>query len=210
MQPQRMSDYIHQQTLIQSTALRVAMETQEATDARHLQSGIKGVKDEFKIGDYVLVQYESNDHRAPTKLHPRWRGPCRVINVTVRPEGDIYTVQHLDSTKYEDFHVKLLRAFNYDPNHVDPIDIVDISTTDSQTFLVERILQHRFTSTKQTRSNMEVQVKWVGYSQSTWEPYANVATNIVFHNYLKDHNLAHLLREGYKTVPLSKRQRVNK
>ena len=72
--PQRMSDYIRQQTELQTIALQVAMHTQQQTDLRHLQSGEILPKDEFRVGDYVLVQYESNAHRAPTKLHPRWRG----------------------------------------------------------------------------------------------------------------------------------------
>ena len=203
--PQRMSDYIRQQTELQTIALQVAMQTQQLTDLRHLQSGEVLPKDEFKIGDYVLVQYESNNHKAPTKLHPRWRGPCRVVNVTVRPQGDIYTVQHLDSTKYEDFHVKLLRAFNYDPNHVDP---VHIATTDNQSFLVDRILNHRFTSKRKLRGSMEVQVRWVGYDRPTWEPYANVANVDKFHSYLKDHNLSSFLREGYRDPP-AKRNRTN-
>ena len=111
------------------------MHTQQQTDLRHLQGGEILPKDEFRVGDYVLVQYGSNAHRAPTKLHPRWRGPCRIVNITVRPADDIHTVQHLDSTKYEDFHVKLLKAFNYDPNYVDP---VEIATADNQTFVVEK------------------------------------------------------------------------
>ena len=42
-----MSDYIRQQSELQTIALQVAMQTQQLTDLRHLQSGKVLPKDEF-------------------------------------------------------------------------------------------------------------------------------------------------------------------
>ena len=74
-------------------------------------------------------------------MHPILRGPARIVNKVSRSEGDIYTVQHLDSTKLEDFHFKLLRKFHYDARFTDPISV---ATSDNQTFEVEEILKYRF------------------------------------------------------------------
>jgi len=204
----RMADYIRDQRELQTIALQIAYETQAETDKKHLSKQKIQKKTEYAIGDYVLIAYEKDGHKPPSKLHPILRGPCRIVNKVSRSEGDIYTVQHLDSTKLEDFHVKLIRKFHHDARFVDPISI---ATSDNQTFEVERILNHRFTTKKQIKSSMEVLVQWVGYKETTWEPYANVATVAIFHEYLRKHGLARLLRDGFKdSEPArpNKRQRV--
>ena len=84
------------------------------------------------------------------------RGPCEIISRRPRPEGDVYTVHHLDSSKYEDFHVKLLRKFNYDSNYTDPRIVAQ---ADNQSFTVERILDHKFTPpNRKIKSNMWLKV----------------------------------------------------
>ena len=188
-----MSQYIQAQRDIQTIALQVAYETQSRTDQKHLSKDNTSSKTTFAIGDYVLVAYEND--RPPTKLHPLLRGPCQIVNIVNRSEGDVYTVQHLDSVKCEDFHVKLLRPFNHDSRFTSPIAV---ATTDNQSFIVEAIQSHKFSSRKQNRSNMQVLVKWIGYELPTWEPYANVAKLQLFHDYLRKHNLARLLQPNFK------------
>lgn len=156
---QPMSKYIQAQREVQSIALQIAYDTQNATDAKHLAKGIVQKKTEFQIGDYVLVAYEKDGHKAPSKLHPVLRGPCRIIDKTVRREGDIYTVQHLDSFKLEDFHVKLLQKFNHDARFTDP---TSVATADNQSFIVESILNHRFQPRKQIKK------QYANFSQMAW------------------------------------------
>jgi hypothetical protein len=206
----KMSDYILRQREIQAIALQVAEETQAKTDAKHLaKESSKNRKTEFRINDYVLVSYEKDGHKAPSKLHPILKGPCQIINKVARPEGDIYTVQHMDSNKLEDFHVKLLRPFYHDARHTDPSKV---ATSDNQTFEVEAILDHKFTSVKQMKSNMEVLVKWEGYDKPSWEPYANVANVSIFHDYLRSNNLARFLRASFKETesPTRKKARTTR
>ena len=200
-QPQRMSEYLRQQTEFQLTALEVAFQTQATTDLKHLQGGIIEGKTEFQLDEYVLVHYENDEHRAPTKLHPIIRGPFRIINKITRPAGDIYTVQHLNSIKLEDFHVKLLRPFNHYSQYINPYEV---AATDTQSFIVEQILQHRFIGKKQNKTNMDILVKWAGDTVTTWEPYANLATVAIFHQYLRDQGLSKLLRDNFKKVPATK------
>jgi hypothetical protein len=75
---------------------------------------------------------------------------------------------------------------------------VAVATTDNQSFIVEAIKSHKFSSTKQNKSNMQVLVKWAGYEYPTWEPYANVAKLQLFHDYLRKHNLARLIQPHFK------------
>ena len=200
---QRLSDFIAEQAEYQRIVFDIASQNQAATDAKHLESGQIGEKAEFQIGDHVLVYYENDDHRAPTKLHPVLRGPCEIISRRPRPEGDLYTVHHLDSSKYEEFHVKLLRKFNYDSNYTDPRIVAQ---ADNQSFTVERILDHKFTPpNRKIKSNMWLKVQWKGYPTPTWEPYSNVAKVRVFHDYLIEQGLHALLREPFK--PPTMRQR---
>ena len=195
-QPQRLSDYIKQQTEIQRITLEVAISTQAATDLKHLGSGSMLGKSEFNIDDYVLVNYENDEHKAPTKFHPIIRGPFRVLSKVSRVEGDIYTVQHLNSIKMEDFHVKLLRPFHHDAQYTNPYEV---AAADTQSFTIEKCLKYRWVKgNKKLKSNMEVLVKWKGYEEPTWEPYVNVADVGIFHQYLRDNKLSFLIRDRFK------------
>ena len=144
---------------------------------------------EFAINSYVLVQYENSEHRPPTKLDTRWRGPLQVVS----REGDIYTLLNLVNNKLEDFHIKNIKQFYYDPIHTDPRIVAN---KDYKFFDVEAILKHRG---KINRSSMEFLVKWTGYNETTWEPYKNVRDNIILHNYLKaNKKLLSLLPQKFK------------
>ena len=78
---QRLSDYIAEQAKYQRIVYDIAVATQQATDEKHLSSGPIRDKVEFKVGEHVLVYYENDDQREPTKLHPILRGPCEVISM---------------------------------------------------------------------------------------------------------------------------------
>ena len=73
-----------------------------------------------------------------------------------------------------------------------------VAQADNQTFTVESILSHKFVPNQKNRGNMQLYVKWLGYPTPSWEPYANVATVKIFHDYLISHKLQYLLRTGYK------------
>jgi len=97
-----MSDYIANNLKYQSLAIKVAQDTQHETDMYHIQDSFtkkrKQSETEFKISSYVLVKYENRDgvklHAPPSKLHPKLRGPFKVISKTERDQrGTIYAVK---------------------------------------------------------------------------------------------------------------------
>jgi hypothetical protein len=41
-------------------------------------------------------------------------------------------------------------------------------------FEVEKVLDHVFEGKKQLKSMMKLKIKWIGYTNPTWEPYKNM------------------------------------
>jgi hypothetical protein len=188
-----LSEHIANLINLQEHTLQKAMHHQRETDTHHIEraihNGNTNRETEFPINSYVLVQYENRggpkDHAPPTALHPILRGPFRVVTRHSRnSQGTIYTCEHLATRKLEDFHVKLLQPFRHDERTVSP---EDVAQTDYNLFAVEEILKHRWTPGKnRTKRWLQFLVKWKGYdaSDSTWEPWENVAKNIVLQTYL--------------------------
>jgi hypothetical protein len=205
-----MHEYIRNQHEIQLQALLAAYRHQDRADSEHLAAAPATQETEFDINSFVLVQYENNDQRPPTKIHPKLRGPYQVISVHRRDNrGTIYTCQNLANNKLEDFYVKLLQPFHYDARYVDPA--VE-ALVDSQAFIVEDILDHVFEGKKQIKTEMKFLVKWLGYEQPTWEPYANLAKLKQLHAYLRNNHLERYIQDAFRipkereSVPVMKRR----
>jgi hypothetical protein len=189
-----MSDYIANNLKYQSLAIKVAQDTQHETDMYHIQDSFtkkrKRSETEFKISSYVLVKYEKRDgvkpHAPPSKLHPKLRGPFKVISKTERDQrGTIYTCQNLVTNKLEDFHVTNLQPFHYDENNVNP---TEVALADNESFLVEKIIKHRFIDKNhKVKGSLQFYIKWVGFDQPTWEPWKNTFKLAQVHEYLKTH-----------------------
>jgi len=197
-----MREYIQRQHTIQLQALQAAYKLQDLTDHEHLAATPAVRETEYDIGSLVLVQYENDAHRPPTKVHPKLRGPFKVTAVTHRDSrGSIYTCQNLATNKLEDFHVKLLQKFNYDPRFTDP---AIEALVDSELFVVEAILDHVFDGKRKLKSELKFKVKWLGYDETTWEPYANVAKVKILHDYLRAHHMESFLQEAFQEPKASK------
>jgi hypothetical protein len=176
----------------QNLAIKVAQENQYETDTKHHEHATKRQRTEtqFSINSYVLVQYEQRDgirpHAPPSKLHPTLKGPYKVIAKNEREQGTVYTCQNLVNNKLEDFHIKNLQPFYYDESVVNPIEV---ALADNESFLVERIMSHRFTdSQRKIKSNLQFLVKWVDIPQPTWEPWKSTNKLQKVHEYLRSKN----------------------
>jgi hypothetical protein len=66
-----MREYIQRQHTIQLQALQAAYKLQDLTDHEHLAATPAVRETEYDIGSLVLVQYENDAHRPPTKVHPK-------------------------------------------------------------------------------------------------------------------------------------------
>ena len=187
------SNLLEAQEIIISTAIA----TQNKTDMFHIakHSG-KGPITEFPINSYVLVKYENDQHRPPTKFHTKLRGPLRVVNKM----GAIYTCENLVTNKLEDFHIKLLTPFLYDPAVTSPNEV---AYRDNQHFIVTEILAHRFNKRGDNKSSdLTFLTKWDDDTQS-WEPFHNLRSNRELHKYLKAHKLQRYIPKQFKTHPLT-------
>ena len=100
----------------------------------------------------------------------------------IRYNGSTYTLLDLVTNEEKQFHVKDLKAFEYDPLKVDP---VDIATRDHQEYFVETVLDHR--GDFKRVSSLEFKIHWRGYTadSDSWEPWSNVRLVQALHEYLR-------------------------
>ena len=179
-------------------AIQIASEKQLASDMYQIQKANRkknfGINEpEFPIGSYVLIEYEE---REPSKIHPRLKGPMRVVAVTKRDNlPSIYTCQDLVTNKPYDYHVKLVRPFHYDAESVNP---ETVAMSDDNSFMVETIRNHRFQPNDKKHSSLQFLVKWVGYEECTWEPYHNTFKLELAHQYMQQNGLRSYIPKQFK------------
>jgi hypothetical protein len=131
---------------------------------------------EFAVGDFVLVSYPE---RAPTKLHPRWFGPVKVI----KREGHRYVCEDLRTKLPREYNVERLKKYVPDPAR----ENLAVAAVDLEEFVVDSIVAHQGSPKK--KSKMMFLVRWQGYGPEadTWEPYANVKELAALDEYARDH-----------------------
>jgi len=131
---------------------------------------------EFAVGDMVLVSYPE---RAPTKLHPRWFGPVKVVKI----EGHRYVCEDLRTKLPREYNIERLKKYVHDPAR----DDLSVAAVDLEEFVVDSIVAHRGSPKK--KSKMEFLVRWQGYGPEadTWEPYKNVKELAALDEYARDH-----------------------
>ena len=195
---ENLSEYITKMIDAQKMAIHVAIERQQMSDLYQIARANRkrkhgNTEPEFPIGSYVLVEYENHE---PSKLHPRLKGPMKVVAVTRRDNlPTIYTCHDLVLNKPYDYHVKLLRPFHYDAESVNP-DTVALA--DNNSYLVEEVRNHRFLNDIKKRSSLQFLVKWVGYEECTWEPYKNTSKLEQAHEYMAKHSLKSYIPKEFK------------
>jgi hypothetical protein len=179
----------------QKDILEIAIRNQIENDQFNIAN--RGGKDitEFDINSYVLVNYEGEDHRPPSKLHTHLRGPLRIVNRS----GPIYTLQNLVTNKLEDFHVKLLHPFEFDAAMVDPSEVAQ---HDEDYFEIVDVQQHRFQSNYHRQSDLEFLVLFKGEQEPVWQPWSiDIGKNDKIHTYLQDNNMRKYIPRQY-TYPI--------
>ena len=149
----------------------------------------------FPVNSFVLVAYPENGFtkraRPPHKLMPEWKGPFQVISFI----GASYTLLNLVTMKEEsNIHIKRLKQFEY----IEGTDPRDIANKAADSWDVERILSH--TGTIKDRNHMTFTVKWIGYEDTTEEPYSNrsLFRTDALHKYLRENKLVTLIPPAFK------------
>ena len=192
--------YLEDMMQAQSEILEIAKRNQQESDDFQIAKRNKSNKrkfgteeiTEFPINSYVLVNYEGEEHKPPTKLHTFLRGPLRVVNYN----GPIYTLQNLvDPTKQEDFHVKLLRPFHFDEEHLDPRKVAQ---HDEEYTEIQQVLSHRYSNKKKRKTDLEFKLLWEGDKEPQWYPWNSTLGHAEkVHQYLAEHKLKKFIPTKY-------------
>ena len=191
-----LSDYAIKMITLQDELYRSARKHQRQLDDEHLDTDRKKGKrvpqiTEFEPESYVLVNYPETGFgkKPPHKLASYLKGPMRVIS----HNGPRYTLLDLTTNKEVQTHVTTLRQFLYDPQTTDPRQIAN---KDKQLYDVERIISHKGTWTH--KKTLKFEVKWVGYDETTLEPWKNLLHNARLHDYVKSHKKTSMLPQKYR------------
>lgn len=214
-----MSGYMTKLFEQQETLLRIASKNQHDTDMFHIAKKQIESNTEFPIHSFVTAAYENDEHRPPTKLHNKRRGPFKVISKTSREEGDVYKCLDLVTHKEYEFHVKLLHPFQYD---VLRTNVEEVATVEKQYFTVERVINHKWTNPElaltskgRNANNLQLEIKWIGYDKPEWNRYNEPSIKKVQEviNYFAQNGLSYLTPKQYriavatKEIPLKAIQR---
>ena len=68
--------------------VELAKKSQMKLDANNKAKRYPKTLTEFRIGEIVLIDYENDERRPPTPLHPNKKGPFKII----ARNGNVYTV----------------------------------------------------------------------------------------------------------------------
>ena len=182
--PEAVQDFVSRNQAQREAAVAAASKLQQLQHQKHLTTKPrKGT--EFPIGSYVLVKGAEGRFKLggrESKLHMIWKGPLEVMSSSSK--GSV-TLHNLVSGLISEFTVHRCKPFHFDEQRVNPLDVALKDKTD--TYEVERISAHRG-SLKQRRKLL-VQVHWAGFSDPTWEPYANVRDTEAWQVYTDTHNV---------------------
>lgn len=186
--------YIDTLLTAQAHLLEIAQSQQFDTDMLHLKQTTNKGKTEFPVNSYVLLRYPMSlggDHRPPSKLHTKWRGPYRVVSF----EGSSYFLQNLVTKKTSNHHIKELVSFQFDPQRTNP---EEVAYTDEDYFEIDHIVKHRGKTNRV--STLQFLVSWKGQppSENTWEEWKTIRTTAKLHEYLRSKNLARLIPKQFQ------------
>jgi hypothetical protein len=109
----------------------------------------------FPVNSYVLLK--PPDGVDAKKLRMPKAGSYIVVGIS----GDKYSIEDLLIHKITDTHVSNLIEFRYDSSS--GLDLIKVAARNAGEFFIDRMYEHRGTTTK--RLNMEFVVSWKCYSQ---------------------------------------------
>ena len=114
---------------------------------------------QFGVDTFVLVQQRTTPE---TRMHTLWRGSMRVVSHNFVE----YTLLDLVTHEEKLYHMTQLKAFHFDPTHVDPTDIAGRNYLE---FFIENILDMK--GNIRAYKSLTFYVKWLNYTHehNTWE-----------------------------------------
>ena len=97
----------------------------------------------------------------------------------------VYKLQNLTNEELEDYHVEMLKAFEYDAEYTDPSDIAH---KEEELRRVERIVNHRVDGENDYLRNYSFLVKWEGKDEgfNEWLSWKKLRTNTQYYDYMRN------------------------
>jgi hypothetical protein len=157
-QRQSMSTFMRNQLDFQDNLIKLAEEKQYQTNVAHLANN-NDKETKFQVGQYLVVRHENG--QAPTKLSVRWHGPYRILEVTNRPQGTIYTTYSPKDGKIADYHASFVQ---WHPCTDDNIAVRSLILDDSDCYIVEEVINHEIINSN-GKNSLNLNIKWYGYKQ---------------------------------------------
>ena len=207
----------------QQKIIAAAQEILWARDMKHLENRQTDSEmlTTFPVDALVLARYHDTGlgARPPTKLHPTWMGPFRVVHVS--SDKNTYALQNLLDGKIIERHITDLKLFHYDEQD-SGFTLEDIALRDYvHDFPVQEILGHRNNKPENrahTRhSDLEFHVRWKGFSDNwnTWEPYKNVRLNNLAIEYMRNNGLSRFIPRNIEpdvvnAIPVREREEIER
>lgn len=185
--------YVNNLLKVQAEIISLAEKAQKDIDTYHIADRSKVESSTFPINSYVLVNYENDNNRPPSKLHTQLRGPLRVVNINA--DNTSYTLQNLVNNKLESFHIKKIRPFIYDPKVTNP---EDVALHDEDFERIEHVTNHRFKNNNKKKSALQLFIKWDNEIAPTWHDWhRDFASNEEVHKYLRANKLGRFIPPTY-------------
>ena len=174
-----MSTYMKKQIQLQEELMEYAERNQEKRNELHLAGG-EETEIVLNTGQYVVVKHENGI--APNKLAVRHHGPYRIIEVTRRPQGTIYTCYSPKDGKVRDFHSSVITQH---PCRSDNEAVESAVKDDEKSYVIQNILHHNIVDNK-----LNLYIKWHGYKAPEWTGLdSTLRNNEAVQEYLEDHQL---------------------
>ena len=186
------SDWLANRKLAQSVALQHAKKRTIAHQENHMGND-SGKRTEYPIGSLVYKMHAPSNYGSgkPSKQDNNWTGPFRVKYF----EGDTYMLVDLINNKtLTPVKVHRLKPYEHDPIYINPMDI-RMKDFDDQ-YEVEEILNHKGRWEK--KKSLRFEVKWLGYEETTQEPWKNIRDNQVLHEYLFERGLGKHIPQKFR------------
>ena len=145
---------------------------------------------QFAKGSFVLLEFPD---RPPDKLSTLKDGPYKVVG----RDKDIMFLSHASDHNPRMVHISRLSVYRNSKQ----FSATTAAAKAKAKFLVKAIRNHRPKSknpdrpfdTSKPKTDIEFEVEWEGYPQTTWERWDALVNNSILHAYVRAHNGAHLL-----------------
>jgi hypothetical protein len=177
--------------VVQRNILEIAENTLRKKDQKHLMNQDPNITI-FPVDSWVLVRFPQGRMRSigEDKLDNfPYKGPYKVVAIN----GMKYEL--LDPATGKPVFANLAWLKQYLFNTLDP---VEAAVRNKKMYLIDKVVRHR--GSFKPHKKLRFLIHWKGFDseEDTWEPWSNLRSNEVVHNYLRNHRASFLIPARYR------------